>query len=96
MSQLTLSRSIQIVASGPNFPLANGALVPCLEQCISYAFAAAQKIQREGIKGLTPKPEAVDDFQEHKDALMKDLVWTSGCRSWYVGHLTFSHIFPYI
>ncbi|KAK1761804.1 hypothetical protein QBC33DRAFT_582134 [Phialemonium atrogriseum] len=71
------------LASGPNFPLANGALVPCLEQCISYALAAAQKIQREGIKGLTPKPEAVDDFQEHKDALMKDLVWTSGCRSWY-------------
>jgi hypothetical protein len=32
---------------------------------------------------MSPKSEAVDEFQEHKDAMMKDLVWTSGCRSWY-------------
>jgi hypothetical protein len=73
-----------IVASGPNFPLANGSLVPCLERCVLYAFEAASKISREGIKSLTPKKGAVDEFQEHKDSVMKDLVWTSPCRSWYV------------
>lgn len=78
------ANSKQIVASGPNFPLANGTLIPCLERCISYAFEAADKIRREGIRSLSPKHKAVNDFQEHKDALMKDLVWTSGCRSWYV------------
>lgn len=76
--------SMSIVASGPNFPLAKGALIPCLEKCIEYAFKAAEKIQTQGIKALSPKEEAVDDFQEHKDAIMKDLVWSSACRSWYI------------
>ena len=71
------------VASGPNFPLANGTLIPCLEKCVSYALEAARKIQTEGIKSLFPLEAAVNDFQDHKDSLMKDLVWTSGCRSWY-------------
>lgn len=32
---------------------------------------------------MSPKMEAVDDFQEHKDSLMEDLVWTDPCVSWY-------------
>ncbi len=68
--------------SGPNFPLANGCLIPCLEINIKYAFAAAKKMQYEGIKSLSPKQDAVDDFQEYKESLMKDLVWTGSCVSW--------------
>jgi len=68
--------------SGPNFPLANGCLIPCLETNIKYAFAAAKKIRYDGIKCLSPKPGAVDDYQEYKDSLMKDLVWTGSCASW--------------
>ncbi|KIW79468.1 hypothetical protein Z517_06080 [Fonsecaea pedrosoi CBS 271.37] len=71
------------IIGGPNFPLANGTLIPCLEKCLEYAFRAVDKIQCSGVKSLHPKSEAVDEFQEHKDALMNDLVWTSGCRSWY-------------
>ncbi|KAL6228666.1 hypothetical protein BDW75DRAFT_250991 [Aspergillus navahoensis] len=71
------------IMSGPNFPLSNGGLIPCLEANIKYAFAAAKKIQYEGIKSLAPKQEAVDDFQQYKDSLMKDLVWTGPCVSWY-------------
>lgn len=68
--------------SGPNFPVANGEVIPCLEQNIRYAFSAAKKIQYEGIKSLAPKQEAVDDFQQYKDALMENLVWTGSCTSW--------------
>ncbi|KIW94684.1 uncharacterized protein Z519_04661 [Cladophialophora bantiana CBS 173.52] len=71
------------MTSGPNFPLANGALIPCLERCVHYAFDAAIKLQSQNIKAMSPLPEAVDDFQEYKDELMKDLVWSSPCRSWY-------------
>ena len=80
---------LDTVASGPSFTLANGDLIPCLERCISYAFDAVSKIQSEGIKLLSPKPEAVDEFQEHKDCVMNDLVWKSGCRSWYVPFTSF-------
>jgi cation diffusion facilitator CzcD-associated flavoprotein CzcO len=71
------------VMSGPNFPLANGCLIPCLETNIKFAFAAAKKIQYDGIKWLSPKQEAVDDYQEYKDSIMEDLVWTGSCSSWY-------------
>ena len=70
------------MTSGPNFPLANGPLIPCLERCVHYAFDAAVKLQTQNIKAMLPFPEAVDDFQEDKDELMKDLVWSSSCRSW--------------
>lgn len=70
------------VMSGPNFPLANGALIPCLETNIKFAFAAAKKIQYDGIKWLAPKQAAVDEYQEYKDSIMDDLVWTGSCVSW--------------
>lgn len=76
------------MTSGPNFTLANGCLIPCLERCVHYAFDAVDRIRRLNIKSMSPSVSAVDDFQEHKDALMEDLVWSSGCRSWYKnGHV---------
>ncbi|KAL7931665.1 hypothetical protein V8C35DRAFT_329341 [Trichoderma chlorosporum] len=69
--------------TGPNFPLANGSLIPCLEQSIKYAFRAVEKIQTQGIKSVSPTRRAVDDFQEHKDKIMEKTVWTSSCHSWY-------------
>lgn len=71
------------VATGPNCPLANGTFIPCLERIISHVYDLIIKAQKQGIKSISPKAEAVDDFQEYKDSLMKDLVWTSDCRSWY-------------
>lgn len=68
--------------SGPNFSLSNGGLIPCLEANIKYAFNAAKKIQHDGIKSLAPKVEAVDDFQQYKDSLMSDLVFSGPCVSW--------------
>lgn len=71
-----------IVVAGPNFTLANGVFIPCVETVFKYFFEAIEKMQTEGIKSFEPKAEAVQDFQEHKDDVMKDMVWTSSCRSW--------------
>ncbi|CAK7217886.1 hypothetical protein SCUCBS95973_003299 [Sporothrix curviconia] len=71
------------MTSGPNSPSAHGTLIGCLETYIHYAFAAVDKLMTENVKKLAPQQAAVDDFQEHKDDIVKDLVWTSGCRSWY-------------
>jgi len=72
------------VTSGPNFPCANGALIPSLEKTLDYAYAVVIKMQNEGMKSLSPKQECVTDFQEHKDNFMKGSVFTTPCRSWYV------------
>ncbi|KAH9213911.1 hypothetical protein DL95DRAFT_409861 [Leptodontidium sp. 2 PMI_412] len=71
------------IVTGPNFPLANGTVVPCMETTLKYAFEAVRLIQTEGIKSMSPKEEAVEDFQVYKDTLMREFVWTSSCRSWY-------------
>jgi hypothetical protein len=39
--------------------------------------------QTENFHSFSPKPEAVQDFIEHKDAFMKNTVWQQECRSWY-------------
>jgi hypothetical protein len=71
-----------VVVAGPNFTLANGVFIPCIEKIFQYFFTAIEKLATEGVKSLSPKPEAVAEFQLHKDTVMKDLVWTSNCRSW--------------
>ncbi|KAI8935358.1 hypothetical protein NX059_007942 [Plenodomus lindquistii] len=69
--------------SGPNFPLSNGAGIASLEHNIKYAFAVAKKIQHDDLHWVAPKQDAVRDFQEYKDAIMDDMVWTGPCTSWY-------------
>jgi hypothetical protein len=71
-----------LVIGGPNFPIANGTLVPCLEASLCYTSKAVEKIQKDGIKVMFPKQEAVDEYQIHKDSLMKAMVWPSNCHSW--------------
>jgi len=81
-SQKKIEADRALVIGGPNVPIANGTLVPCLEASLRYTFKAVEKIQKDGIKVMFPKQEAVDEYQIHKDSLMKDMVWSSNCHSW--------------
>jgi hypothetical protein len=72
-----------LVTGGPNSPIANGSLISGLEYEIDYAYKCLRKMQTESISSMEVKQEAVDDFLEHKDALMEKMVWTGDCRSWY-------------
>lgn len=71
------------MTTGPNCPAAHGTFIPGIEAYIRYAFSAAERLMTEDIKSITVKQATIDDFQAHKDDIVKDLVWTSGCRSWY-------------
>ncbi|RDW76107.1 hypothetical protein BP5796_06928 [Coleophoma crateriformis] len=71
------------IIAGPNFTISNGGLHCNLEVCINYTYKAVEKISKQGIKSMVPKQAAIDDFQEHKDSAMQDMVWTSHCSSWY-------------
>ena len=70
------------MTGGPNSPIANGSLISGLETEIDYAYSCLCKMQAENIAWMDVKNEAVDDFHEHKDALMDFMVWSGGCRSW--------------
>jgi hypothetical protein len=39
-------------------------------------------MQTENISSMDVTEEAVEDFLEHKDMVMDQMVWSGGCRSW--------------
>lgn len=50
---------------GPNSAVGAGSLLIILEKQVDYAVEATLKIQRERLKSMDPKKEAVDDFDEY-------------------------------
>ncbi|KAJ9644328.1 hypothetical protein H2204_001680 [Knufia peltigerae] len=68
---------------GPNGPASHSSILPILEWYTRYAFQMIEKFQRENIKSFEPKEKAIKDLYNHTHELMKRLVWSSPCRSWF-------------
>ncbi|KAI0671631.1 FAD/NAD-P-binding domain-containing protein [Trametes maxima] len=71
------------MALGPNSALASGTLLPLMESQVGYAVQAVAKLQRDRLKSMEVKPEAVKDFDEYLEAYFPKTVFTEKCRSWY-------------
>ncbi|KAF7556347.1 hypothetical protein G7046_g6330 [Stylonectria norvegica] len=68
---------------GPNGPASHSSLLPVLEWHTRYLFNMINKLQSENIKAFDPKPECIEEFSQHTHTLMKRLVWSAACRSWF-------------
>ncbi|KAI0649239.1 FAD/NAD-P-binding domain-containing protein [Trametes meyenii] len=71
------------MALGPNSVLASGTLLPLMESQVGYAVQAVAKLQRDRLKSMEVRPEAVRDFDEYLEAYFPKTVFTEKCRSWY-------------
>ncbi|KIX05594.1 uncharacterized protein Z518_06466 [Rhinocladiella mackenziei CBS 650.93] len=71
------------VTGGPNSPISNGSLISGLETEIDYAYACLRKLQEENGASMEASEQATADFMEHKNAAMKEFVWSGDCKSWY-------------
>jgi hypothetical protein len=78
------NKALLTVTGGPNSPIANGSLISGVETEIDYAFKCIVKMQTENISSMDPSEEAMLDFIEYRNVLMKEMVWSSTCRSWSV------------
>ncbi|KAF8831859.1 hypothetical protein HHX47_DHR1000936 [Lentinula edodes] len=65
-------------ALGPNTGVGAGSLLIIIERQVDYAVAATLKLQRERLKSIEVKKEAVDDFDAYLES-----VFGEKCRSWY-------------
>ncbi|KAF9011133.1 hypothetical protein BDQ17DRAFT_1387598 [Cyathus striatus] len=63
---------------GPNSGVGAGSLLLLLERQVDFAVAVAQKMQRERLKSIEVKKDAVDDFDQYLET-----VFGQKCRSWY-------------
>ncbi|KAF9453877.1 FAD/NAD(P)-binding domain-containing protein [Macrolepiota fuliginosa MF-IS2] len=63
---------------GPNTGVGAGSLLLIIERQAEYAVQATLKLQRERLKSMEVKAEAVDDFDQYLET-----VFGQKCRSWY-------------
>ncbi|KAF2637966.1 FAD/NAD(P)-binding domain-containing protein [Massarina eburnea CBS 473.64] len=69
--------------SGPNAPVGHGSLMAGLSWTAMYISKWLRKIACEDIKFVVPTQAATDEFNVYGDEIMRGLVWSGGCRSWY-------------
>jgi hypothetical protein len=62
--------------TGPNFSVGNGNMIIVFEKINEYFVKCIQKIQREGIRSMEIKREAVQDFYEFTEAYFPKTVYS--------------------
>ncbi|KAF7798583.1 hypothetical protein EIP86_009805 [Pleurotus ostreatoroseus] len=78
---IRISSKFQI--AGPNSTINLGSFMPVIEKQIDYVLSCVRKMQRQRIKSMTVKKEAVEDFQNYCDAYFPRTVFARNCRNWY-------------
>jgi cation diffusion facilitator CzcD-associated flavoprotein CzcO len=73
------------ISLGPNAALGTGNLLLLIEKELDYFTACAVKMQRDNIKSMVPRREAVETFVQYCDAYFEKTVFSMKCRSWYKG-----------
>ena len=58
-------------AAGPNSGLTSGSAVPIIEKQVDYAVAAVAKMQRERLRSIEVKQDAVRDFNNYAQEYFK-------------------------
>jgi cation diffusion facilitator CzcD-associated flavoprotein CzcO len=69
---------------GPNTGLGHSSMVYMIESQVAYVADALREMRRRGAGVAEVRPEVVERFNEAIDERMKDTVWTTGCKSWYL------------
>ncbi|KAK0440003.1 uncharacterized protein EV420DRAFT_1733274 [Desarmillaria tabescens] len=74
-----------LMGCGPGITYVNGSLLPCTEAQADYIVACLSKLQKQDIKTMEVNKDAQDEYNIQREALMKDLIFTEPCPSWYKG-----------
>jgi len=69
---------------GPNTGLGHNSMVFMIESQAHYIINAIKSMREHGIKALDVKPQAQAQFIDKVQSELKDTVWNSGCKSWYL------------
>ncbi|KAH3206392.1 hypothetical protein KXV64_005103 [Aspergillus fumigatus] len=73
------------ICLGPNAALGEGNLLLLIEKEIDYFTLCVQKMQRDNIRAMSVKKEAVELFTRYCDQYFSRTVFSEKCRSWYKG-----------
>ncbi|KAI0337346.1 FAD/NAD-binding domain-containing protein [Trametopsis cervina] len=68
---------------GPNAAFATGSMVMVIERQAQWVTKCVSKMQRQRLKSMVVRKEAVDDFQAYLDSYFPKTTFVRGCRAWY-------------
>jgi len=68
---------------GPNAAVGSGSLTAVIERHVEFAVQATKKLQRERLRTIEVKEEALKDFDEYLENYFPQSVYSEKCRSWY-------------
>lgn len=64
-----------------NSVFAHGSLIPALDLGVDYMLRAAKRMSEEGIKSMSLKQEAWEEFDAYQRQFNKRTVWETPCKS---------------
>ncbi|KEF60299.1 uncharacterized protein A1O9_05150 [Exophiala aquamarina CBS 119918] len=71
------------VFNGPNSPVGHGVLLSSMLLVAQWMLKWCKKISTEDIKSVCVTREAVRDYNEYSQEVLKGTVWAADCKSWY-------------
>jgi len=80
---------------GPHSPFGNQSLFTISETQQDFAMGMIERWRRDGVVSVAPTREATDRFNEQVRAALPQTVWTTGCKSWYIGKDGLPHAWPW-
>lgn len=69
---------------GPNSPIGNFSVIMISEMQIAYILQLVDLVASGACRAVAPRRAATERFNAELAAAMKNTVWVSGCRSWYL------------
>ena len=70
--------------NGPNGPVGNFSLVDVADLEMGYVLALLDMLRDGRCREITPKSEALAEFDAARTEAAKDTIWATGCKSWYL------------
>ena len=80
---------------GPHSPFGNQSLFTISETQQDFAMGMIERWRRGEADAVAPTREATDRFNEQVRAALPQTVWTTGCKSWYIGKDGLPHAWPW-
>lgn len=81
---------------GPHSPFGNQSLFTISETQADFAMRCIERWRRGEFEAMAPTPEATERFNEEMRAQMPNTIWTTGCKSWYIGKDGLPHAWPWM
>ncbi|MEG0558486.1 MAG: hypothetical protein RR574_18755 [Comamonas sp.] len=70
--------------NGPTSPVGNFSLIDTSEMQWGYIWQLIERVQQQGIAGLSAKAQALARYDAERLSAAKTSVFGSGCNSWYL------------